>query len=362
MDLFASLYEFRTYLLIGAAVLVLIGLAGGARLKVKDLELGPVELPVRVVAALLGLVCLGVIGGIPTPEPNTIEASGTIEFNSQDLDINNMKVQLLPRDTVYETEVQPTGHGAGTFKFPKKVTKGYYTLFIVQKSQISDNKDISLHDKRQIIIREVESTPSGHQFEIRPAHLLNDSLTRYRTARIWIEKAKIIRNLSSYAWDDQILREGLSNILQDVSKSIHEKELPVFVLSEIADYNTKEVLEQILVNSDTNIFVRLRAAGYVMQLFDSKESKEFLLSHLNHQSLGVRTAAAVNLSRRATNKSCVIEQLVQGLTIKEPYAREIVRESLVTLSGQSFGANEYAKWQQWWSGRKQGEFEACPMS
>jgi hypothetical protein len=219
VELFASLHEFRTYLLFGAAVLVLIGLAGGARLKVKDLELGPVELPARMVAALLGLACLLLIWGIPAPEPHTVEASGTIEFNSQDLDINDVKIHLIPRDTVHETEVQPTGVGTGTFKFPKKVSRGLYTLLIEQKSQISDTQDLSLHDKRQIIIREVENTPSGRQFEIRPANLLQDSLTRYKTAKKWIEKAKIIRNLSSYVRDDETIRESLLSIFQNTNKS-----------------------------------------------------------------------------------------------------------------------------------------------
>jgi hypothetical protein len=360
MEFLTSLQEFRSYLLLGAAVLVLIGLAGGARLKVKDLELGPVEWPARLGALLFGLGCLTIVWGIPLPESDLINVSGSMEFNPEN-DTNDVKIQLVPKYAVYETGIQDAGRNIATFQFTKNVVKGDYTLFIVEGNEISAKQDVSLSDTRQILITKAPAENGAvSQFTISQVRLLDDAFIQYRTAEKWIEKAKMISILSSNARHNKSLQKELMVLINDDKQTIEEKELAIFAMSELGDSQMRLLLEKIMANETKNIYVRLRSAGYILHSFDDQEAETFLFRNLHDETSGIRIAASVNLSRGATNKACVIYQLIQGLKHPNPYVRDRVRESLIRSTGQSFGADESKKWADWWSSRSPGAFEPCP--
>jgi hypothetical protein len=359
-EFLASLQQFRPYLLLGAAILVLIGLAGGARLRVKDLELGPVEWPARIGALLLGLGCLAIVWGMPLPESDLVSVSGSMDFTPENIK-NDIKIQLVPKYAVYETGIQEPGRNIATFQFTKKLEKGDYTLFIVEGNEISAKQDVSVSDARQILITKVPAEDGAvSQFTINQVRLLDDMFIRYRTAERWIEKAKVISILASNARHNESLKNELTTLINDDTQSIDDKELSIFAMSELGNSQTRPLLKKIVVNEQKNIYIRLRSAGYLSHTFNDREAETFLFRNLFDETPGIRIAASVNLSRGATNKACVIHQLIQGLKHSDPYVRDRVRESLIRSTGQSFGADESQKWAEWWSSRSLGAFEPCP--
>ena len=229
MEPLTAISQFRDYFLGGAAVLVLIGIAGGGKLQVKDFALGPVEWPIRLGSFLFGVVCLGLVITMPpsTSELETIDVSGAIEFNAQEG--ADFQIQLTPKYAVYETEVQSAGGNTGTFRFVKKLPKGQYTLFVIEKGEISDKQDISLDSKKKILIAEKNTRVTGDRFSIRQGNLLEEARTRYSTSQKWIERAKVIGVLASHARNDETVKQELMDMLKAAHLSMQEKELAILI-------------------------------------------------------------------------------------------------------------------------------------
>jgi len=69
IEAWASLLPYKTYILTAVALFVLIGIAGGGKVVIKDLKVGELKLGARCTSMLTGLVLAVIFILIPEPPP-----------------------------------------------------------------------------------------------------------------------------------------------------------------------------------------------------------------------------------------------------------------------------------------------------
>lgn len=355
MEIFKSLQPYSAYLLIVAIVFILVGIAGGGRVKIREFSVGELTRAARLLAIIFGLA-FGVMFFLIPPagngEPSYFDVSGKyIPGPWPELLEEDLEIVLVPSDKEYKT---PVSHD-GSFEFHKsqKIPEGTYMLSVRSERGKIDTETVFIEEGEEIIIEKLADR------EIRISHgsLFDHLVKKYKRCDTWQDKVQAINQLVQVASRDETLKKELQNALDGTDEGY--KDLSIFVLGDLGETAARPLLEQIM-KSDDNMFRRLRAAWLLMGFADSQaEAATFLFDVVNNQSLtrAERAVAALNLSKRGVRKTCVIERLIEGLQSHYKEVRKIIARSLSNITDQDY-QEDYERWKEWWKNNKTN-FRPC---
>ena len=355
MKIFESLYPYSTYLLIIALVFIIIGIAGGGRLQMREFSVGNLKAGARFLAIIFGLVFGVLFFLIPSPpneRPIYFDVHGRfISGPWPELLEENLQISLVPLDREYRTAIDSDG----SFQFHKnqEISEGAYKLFLRNGRGKIDSATIFIKEGEEIII---EKQADGKS-RIDLGSLLDHLVKKYKRYATWQDKVEAINQLVLTAKKDETVKKELQKAL--VGKDEVYKDLSIFVLGELRETEAKPHLEQIM-RSDNSMFSRLRAAWLLMYFPDSKaEARKFLFDAVNNQNLrqSQRAVAALNLSKGGIRRTCVIERLIEGLKTRYIEVRKMVAHNLSKITGQDF-QEDYMQWKEWWEKNK-SNFNPC---
>lgn len=355
MEIFEPLQPYEMYLLIIALVFIIIGIAGGGRLQMREFSVGNLKAGARFLAIIFGLAFGVMFFFIPPAgngEPTYFEVTGKfIPGPWPELLKEHLEITLVPSDKQYTTAVK----NGGRFQFHKGlgIHEGEYVLFVCNGQGKIDRETVVIKEGEEIII---EIQEDG-KIKAHHGSLLNHLVEKYRIYTSWKDKVQAINQLVQVARGNETVKKELGKALNGTDEVY--KDLSIFVLGDLGESDAKPHLKGIMEN-DSSTYRRLRAAGQLMLFPDSKaEAEKFLLDAVNDQKLkpSQRVAAALNLSKRGIRKTCVIERLIEGLKTRYIEARKMIAYNLSEITGQDF-QEDYMQWKEWWEENK-SNFSPC---
>lgn len=364
-DSLAPLEPFRTYLLAAVALLILIGIAGGGKIVVKDLIVGELKIGARCAAMLTGIVLAIVFISIPAgssagPEP--LGLSGWVLDNEKlgtgDVEENRFKIMLVKQPEMMTSVV----NNDRSFEFPKSqgLGEGTYTviLFRDDKPVYKSSTAIS-SDSNGIVIRKFD----GENY-----HLVSqESIVKYLVQRYgnretgWKERITIIERLVDLHYNEDYKEELVATMTGFLSsdKKSSEYQLALFALGQMENIEVREGLSELMKDESAKIYSRIRAAWLLNDYLDVPQGKDFLMNLIkNGEKANVKMASARYLTRiKNSNQICVIEQLVEGLKNRHREIQALSQETLLRISRGN--SNEtYNQWAQWFKSNRP-RFDAC---
>lgn len=355
MEIFEPLQAYSPYLLIIALVFILIGIAGGGRVKIREFSVGDLTKGARCLAIIFGLAFGVMFFFIPPAgngEPTYFDVPGKfIPGPWPELLEENLEIALIPLDKEYKTPVR----NDGSFEFHKsqKIPEGTYMLSVGSERGKIDTETVFIKEGEEIIIEK----QADREIKISLGSLLNHLVGKYKRFRTWQDKVQAINQLAQVASRDETVKKELQNALVGTDEGY--KDLSIFVLGDLGETAAKPHLEQIM-RSDNSMFPRLRAAWLLMGFADSQaEATEFLFDAVNNQSLGrsERAVAALNLSKRGVRQTCVIERLIEGLQSHYKEVRKMIARNLSNIT-EKYYQEDYKRWKEWWEKNK-SNFRPC---
>lgn len=355
-----KLEPYSFYLLASAAILLLISIAGGARLEIKDLRLGPVGAAARTLAAVLSLALAGAFLLIPqaSKEASLKVAGRLIVPRSVELPGDIIEVGLSePRPEARKTALEHNRNF--TFVEGHGIKSGQYAFSVfTREGKIVENL-VTVRKDEQLVVQFV-TRDFIRQVSAGGAEDIIDFFTDRYSVRKWGERVDTILELSEMArHDDEIEKALVSSLSQRGSP---RADLAVFVLGELCkqEKEVQAILEAIMNDETDWIYRRLRAA-YGLWCVDraGEGAREFLWNTLkDHPEPGARQAAAFFLANGGARHTCIVEKLITGLGNDHPKAQDLSHDALVELTKQDFGLQPH-DWDEWWT-ENASAWRPCP--
>ncbi len=353
--LLKPLQPLSIYLLVVAALFLLIGIAGGGRLQIRDLTLGNLGKGARLLAIVFGLA-LGVMFLLIPRVEKGFDIQGKImpaAYGSLKGDVEIGIARKIDRIPVEKD---------GTFTIPKKLglsDQADFNLLVYENGMAVTESFLLVEKGKQIIIREDEQGNWIIEREKLVKYLMDQYKSKYK---YWGDKLQAIEQLVDCAREDEEVKEGLVKMLDGEDECF--KILSALVLGQLGESAAQPCLEEIVkddsaLDDRAQIYRRLQAAWCLAEFFSHEEARQFLFDTVNNrqEKRGARISAALLLSRKGTRNACVIEQLIEGLKSRYIVVKEHASECLVRSTNKDFDQN-YERWKTWWDNNK-NNFDPC---
>ena len=365
----AGLLPFQTYILTAVALFILIGIAGGGKIVVKDLVVGELKFGARCTSMLTGFVLAVIVLLIPKPlpseppaEPEHVSIRGWV-LNDEKLGTGNTednlyKVMLVNNPRVVEVQ---SNDRSFTFSKTEGLSKGNYTVILFKGNQPISSFVANLESTEQDM---VISKYNGGTYHLKtPGSAVAYWVQRYGNPETnWKERLTIIEQLVDLRANEDMKNDVIETMTNYLSfdKKSSEYQLALFTLGQMKREEAHEGLGELMNDSGMKIYSRIRAAWLLNDYLGDETGHNFLMGLIKDGSEKpyVRTVAARYLTRiNNSNQICVIERLVGGLHSVDKDIKALSHEILQRISREHF-ASDPARWGQWFES-KRANFDAC---
>ena len=368
IEALASLLPYKTYILTAVALFVLIGIAGGGKIVIKDLKVGELKLGARCTSMLTGLLLAVIFILIPEPpperppEPEHVSIRGWVlndeKLGTGDGEDNLYKVMLVSHPRI--VEVQSNDRSFAVSK-TEGLSKGNYTVILFKGDQPISSFVANVDNTEQDM---VISKYNGGTYHLKtPGSAVNYWVQSYGNPEThWKERLTIIEQLVDLNSNESIKSEVIETMTQLLSadKKSSEYQLALFTLGQMKNEKAREGLGELMADSSMKIYSRIRAAWLLNDYFGDSSGKVFLVGLIKDESKKryIRTAAARYLTRiKNSNLLCVIERLVGGLHSVDKDIKALSHEILQRISREHFESDP-VPWELWFES-KRTDFDAC---
>ena len=364
IEVLASLLPYKTYILTAVALFILIGIAGGGKVVIKDLKVGELKLGARCASMLTGIVLGAIFILIPDipPEPEHISIRGWVlndeKLATGDVEDNLYKVMLVSHPRI--VDVQSSDRSFAVSK-TEGLSKGNYTVILFKGDQPISSFVANVDNAEQDM---VISKYNGGRYHLKtPGSAVGYWVQRYGNPEThWKEGLSIIEQLVDLNSNESIKSEVVETMtgLLTSDKKSSEYQLALFTLGQMKDPKAREGLGELMEDGSMKIYSRIRAAWLLNDYFGDSRGKVFLIGLIKDESKKhyVRTAAARYLTRiNNSNQLCVIERLVGGLHSVDKDIQALSHEILQRISREHFESDPLP-WEQWFESER-ARFDAC---
>lgn len=342
----SALTDWIGELLTAVGILLLLSVAGGQRIRIRDLQLGPIGKKARWIAggAALAISVLTFFSlVVSAPQDRIVAIRGQYHpiGVGRAADDRKLELRFIPYNRFQKIPVQT---GTQRFLIPREfeTKEGMYTAILYNDGNPIAETIVLIDPSQELIVNRLQksriSATSGQMF--------GNLVKMYRSSPNWKRKLQAVKFLGSLAESDMVVRGRVEEMY--AGQNALEKELAAFALGEMCEDRPKKFLRGVM-ETDENFYRRIQAAGYLLCSNDS-ELKEianrFLLETVSTGQDRYRSAAASYYARRtSTRYKCVAEHLIRGLEKGEISLNVERKYILSSYTGQDFDTTE--EWKAW---------------